>query len=297
MNAGVLRRCRRGARLATTHGSATWPDALRPVRRHYEGALELPIGWRSSPIAVALRQTQQRLLASQDDRFGLISTLSRDPRSHEGKTERGLPRLPSFSPEARIRCLLPISKRSGERAASGELELAPVRRKRAPGAGSLRCPLRRSSRRLGRQPQAAPPGGTQPPVPRRPRRRAGGSVAVAFVRRGSLAPLCKRVGRAPARDARPHWRRRSGAPSLWLPCARSNDVATADRVAASRLKQKSRSCGRFGEAAVVEPSGRVGPASAATAGGDLDVGIAEGSAGRRRVAQFGRADRAAGGTK
>jgi hypothetical protein len=58
---------------------------------------------------------------------------------------------------------------------------------------------------------------------------------------------------------------------LWLPCARSSDVATADRVAASRLKQKSRFRGRFGEAAVVEPSGRVGPASAATAGGDLDV--------------------------
>src|ERR1700681_1758207 len=59
MNAGVLRRCRRGARLATTHGSATWPDALRPVHRHNEGALELPIGWRSSTIAVALRQKQQ----------------------------------------------------------------------------------------------------------------------------------------------------------------------------------------------------------------------------------------------
>src|SRR4030081_742998 len=53
MNAGVLRRRRRGARLATTHGSATWPDALRPVHRHNEGALELPIGWRSSTIAVA----------------------------------------------------------------------------------------------------------------------------------------------------------------------------------------------------------------------------------------------------
>ena len=56
MNAGVLRRCRRGARLATTHGSATWPDALRPVHRHNEGARELPIGWRSSTIAVALRR-------------------------------------------------------------------------------------------------------------------------------------------------------------------------------------------------------------------------------------------------
>ena len=55
MNAGVLRRCRRGARLATTHGSATWPDALRLVHRHNEGARELPIGWRSSTIAVALR--------------------------------------------------------------------------------------------------------------------------------------------------------------------------------------------------------------------------------------------------
>jgi hypothetical protein len=60
MNAGVLRRCRRGAHLATTHGSATWPDALRPVHRHNEGALELPIGWRSSTIAVALRQKEQR---------------------------------------------------------------------------------------------------------------------------------------------------------------------------------------------------------------------------------------------
>ena len=60
MNAGVLRRCRRGARLATIHGSATWPDALRPVHRHNEGALELPIGWRSSTIAVALRQKEQR---------------------------------------------------------------------------------------------------------------------------------------------------------------------------------------------------------------------------------------------
>ena len=58
INAGVLRRCRRGARLATTHGSATWPDALRPVHRHNEGARELPIGWRSSTIAVALRQTR-----------------------------------------------------------------------------------------------------------------------------------------------------------------------------------------------------------------------------------------------
>ena len=60
MNAGVLRRCRRGARLATTHGSATWPDALRPVHRHNEGARELSIGWRSSTIAVALRQKEQR---------------------------------------------------------------------------------------------------------------------------------------------------------------------------------------------------------------------------------------------
>jgi len=60
MNAGVLRRCRRGARLATTHGSATWPDALRPVHRHNEGARELPIGWRSSTIAVASRHGQQR---------------------------------------------------------------------------------------------------------------------------------------------------------------------------------------------------------------------------------------------
>jgi hypothetical protein len=41
--------------LATTHGSATWPDALRPVHRHNEGARELPIGWRSSTGAVALR--------------------------------------------------------------------------------------------------------------------------------------------------------------------------------------------------------------------------------------------------
>src|SRR3954462_12830498 len=53
---GILRRCRQGARLATTHGSATWPDALRPVHRHNEGAHELPIGWRSSAIAVALRR-------------------------------------------------------------------------------------------------------------------------------------------------------------------------------------------------------------------------------------------------
>jgi hypothetical protein len=45
--------------LATTHGSATWPDALRPVHRHNEGARELPIGWRSSTIAVALRQEEQ----------------------------------------------------------------------------------------------------------------------------------------------------------------------------------------------------------------------------------------------
>jgi hypothetical protein len=60
MNAGVLRRCRRGARLATTHASATWPDALRPVHRHNEGARELPIGWRSNTIAVALRQAQHR---------------------------------------------------------------------------------------------------------------------------------------------------------------------------------------------------------------------------------------------
>jgi hypothetical protein len=60
MNAGVLRRCRRGAPLATTHGSATWPDALRPVHRHNEGARELPIGWRSSTIAVALRHMRQR---------------------------------------------------------------------------------------------------------------------------------------------------------------------------------------------------------------------------------------------
>ena len=59
INAGLLRRCRRGARLATTHGSATWPDALRPVQRHNEGARELPIGWRSSTIAVALRQIRQ----------------------------------------------------------------------------------------------------------------------------------------------------------------------------------------------------------------------------------------------
>jgi hypothetical protein len=28
---------------------------LRPVHRHNEGARELPIGWRSSTIAVALR--------------------------------------------------------------------------------------------------------------------------------------------------------------------------------------------------------------------------------------------------
>ena len=60
MNAGVLRRCRRGARLATTYGSATWLDALRPVHRHNEGARELPIGWRSSTIAVALRQKGQQ---------------------------------------------------------------------------------------------------------------------------------------------------------------------------------------------------------------------------------------------
>ena len=58
MNAGVLGRCRRGARLATTHGSATWPDALRPVHRYNEGARELPIGWRSSAIAVALRHAR-----------------------------------------------------------------------------------------------------------------------------------------------------------------------------------------------------------------------------------------------
>jgi hypothetical protein len=31
---------------------------LRPVHRHNEGARELPIGWRSSAIAVALRQIQ-----------------------------------------------------------------------------------------------------------------------------------------------------------------------------------------------------------------------------------------------
>ena len=55
INAGVLRRCRRGARLATTHRSATWPDALRPVHRHNAGARELPIGSRSRTIAVALR--------------------------------------------------------------------------------------------------------------------------------------------------------------------------------------------------------------------------------------------------
>src|SRR4051794_26696188 len=47
------------ARLATTHGSATWPDALRPVQRHDEGARELPIGWRPSTIAVASRQKQR----------------------------------------------------------------------------------------------------------------------------------------------------------------------------------------------------------------------------------------------
>ena len=138
MNAGVLRRCRRGARLATTHGSATWPDALRPVHRHNEGARELPIGWRSSTIAVALRQTQQRPLASQDDRFGLISTPSRDPRSHEGKTERGLPRLPSFSPRAEStkwrrlpppagRARLPSSPRNPTRGA------AKARRRRKAG--------------------------------------------------------------------------------------------------------------------------------------------------------------------
>ena len=45
--------------MATIHGSATWPDALRPVHRHNEGALELPIGWRSSTIAVALRQKEK----------------------------------------------------------------------------------------------------------------------------------------------------------------------------------------------------------------------------------------------
>jgi hypothetical protein len=41
--------------------------------------------------AVALRQTQQRPLASQDDRIGLISTPSRYRRSHEGKTETWAP--------------------------------------------------------------------------------------------------------------------------------------------------------------------------------------------------------------
>lgn len=38
--------------LGDDHGGATWRDALRPIHRHNEGARELPIGWRSSGIAV-----------------------------------------------------------------------------------------------------------------------------------------------------------------------------------------------------------------------------------------------------
>ena len=53
INAGVLRRCRRGARLATTHGSATWPDALRPRRAQRPGSLHSAVrvttpSWSSS---------------------------------------------------------------------------------------------------------------------------------------------------------------------------------------------------------------------------------------------------------
>jgi hypothetical protein len=38
---------------------------LRPVHRHNEGARELPIGWRSSTIAVALRHTERRSRSGQ----------------------------------------------------------------------------------------------------------------------------------------------------------------------------------------------------------------------------------------
>ena len=78
-----LRRCRRGARLATTHGSATWLDALRPVQRHNEGARELPIGWRSSTIAVALRQKEHSSGRAPTSRGGALQPpIATRPTSH-----------------------------------------------------------------------------------------------------------------------------------------------------------------------------------------------------------------------
>ena len=76
--------------LATTHGSATWPDALRPVHRHNEGALELPIGWRSSTIAVALRHMQQRAASWNECSLRVNSTVRPDPVSFRVDEGQGL---------------------------------------------------------------------------------------------------------------------------------------------------------------------------------------------------------------
>ena len=60
MNARVLRRADEVAAWRRPTEAPLGRTRLRPVHSHNEGALELPIGWRSSTIAVALRQKEQR---------------------------------------------------------------------------------------------------------------------------------------------------------------------------------------------------------------------------------------------